>query len=37
MFRIAPQITISEENLVLGLSTMEGALRCIEGSLPLYK
>jgi 4-aminobutyrate aminotransferase-like enzyme len=37
MFRIAPPVTISEENLELGLSIMEEAFRCTEGSLPLYE
>jgi 4-aminobutyrate aminotransferase-like enzyme len=37
VFRIAPPITISEEDLELGLRIMEQAFSCTEGSLPLYK
>lgn len=36
VFRIAPPITISDENLELGLSIMEEAFGSTEGSLPLY-
>lgn len=36
VFRIAPPITISNENLALGLSIMEEAFRSTEGSMPLY-
>lgn len=36
VFRIAPPINISDENLDLGLRIMEEAFRCTEGSLPLY-
>jgi 4-aminobutyrate aminotransferase-like enzyme len=36
VFRIAPPITISDENLELGLSIMEEAFRSTEGSMPLY-
>ncbi|RDL31154.1 Uncharacterized protein BP5553_09943 [Venustampulla echinocandica] len=36
MFRIAPPITISDENLYMGLNIMEEAFRSTEGSLPLY-
>jgi 4-aminobutyrate aminotransferase-like enzyme len=36
MFRIAPPISISEENLQLGLGIMEEAFRSTEGTLPLY-
>jgi 4-aminobutyrate aminotransferase-like enzyme len=36
VFRIAPPITISDENLDLGLSIMEEAFRSTEGSMPLY-
>lgn len=37
MFRIAPPITISEEDLELGLGVMEQAFSCTGGSLPLYE
>jgi 4-aminobutyrate aminotransferase-like enzyme len=37
IFRIAPPITISEEDLELGLRIMEQAFSCTEDSLPLYK
>ena len=36
VFRIAPPITITDENLELGLSIMEEAFRSTEGSLPRY-
>lgn len=36
VFRIAPPITISDENLNLGLSIMEEAFRSTEGTMPLY-
>jgi 4-aminobutyrate aminotransferase-like enzyme len=36
MFRIAPPVTVSEENLELGLGIMEEAFRCTEDSLPSY-
>jgi 4-aminobutyrate aminotransferase-like enzyme len=36
VFRIAPPITISDENLHLALSLMEEAFRDTEGSQPLY-
>ena len=36
VFRIAPPITISDENLDLALSIMEEAFRSTEGSIPLY-
>jgi 4-aminobutyrate aminotransferase-like enzyme len=36
VFRIAPPITISDENLELGLNIMEEAFRTTEGTLPLY-
>ncbi|KLU83746.1 2,2-dialkylglycine decarboxylase [Magnaporthiopsis poae ATCC 64411] len=34
-FRIAPPITITEEELELGLSLMEEAFRTTEGTLPV--
>jgi 4-aminobutyrate aminotransferase-like enzyme len=37
IFRIAPPITISEEDLELGLRIMEQSFSCTEVSLPLYK
>jgi 4-aminobutyrate aminotransferase-like enzyme len=37
IFRIAPPITISDENLELGLSIIEESFKCSEGSLPLYE
>jgi 4-aminobutyrate aminotransferase-like enzyme len=37
ILRIAPPITISDENLELGLSIMEEAFKSTEGSLPLYE
>jgi 4-aminobutyrate aminotransferase-like enzyme len=37
IFRIAPPITISEENLNMGLEIMEEAFGATEGSMPLYK
>ena len=37
IFRIAPPITISEENLNMGLEIMELAFGATEGSMPLYK
>jgi 4-aminobutyrate aminotransferase-like enzyme len=36
VFRIAPPINISDENLELGLKIMEEAFRTTEGSFPLY-
>jgi 4-aminobutyrate aminotransferase-like enzyme len=36
VFRIAPPINISDENLELGLKIMEEAFQRTKGSLPLY-
>lgn len=36
VFRIAPPINISDEDLDLGLAIMEEAFRSTEGSMPLY-
>jgi 4-aminobutyrate aminotransferase-like enzyme len=36
VFRIAPPLTITDEQLDLGLAIMEEAFRVTEGSLPLY-
>jgi 4-aminobutyrate aminotransferase-like enzyme len=37
IFRIAPPITISDEDLEIGLAIMEEAFRSTEGTLPLYE
>lgn len=36
VFRIAPPITVTEEQLDLALGIMEEALRCTPGTMPLY-
>ncbi|KAK6335530.1 hypothetical protein TWF696_002303 [Orbilia brochopaga] len=36
VFRIAPPITVAEEELLAGLEVMEEAFRSTEGTLPLY-
>jgi 4-aminobutyrate aminotransferase-like enzyme len=36
VFRIAPPITVTEEQLDLALAIMEEALRVTPGTLPLY-